>query len=93
MTDEHERLQNFGNDPSRGDRLNTAERTEPLNVAGGHLTGTISDTAVLLTLEYLPPSPATEPRYLRLAMSRAHCADLARDLATLAILPHRQKKH
>lgn len=93
MTDERQRILNFANDPTREERLNIAEASEPLNVAGGHLTGTISDKAVLLTVEYLPPSPATEPRFLRLAMSRAQCADLGRDLASLAVRQHGQKKH
>ena len=87
MDAENKRLLDFVNDPTREARFTQSELSDPLNTMGGYLTGTMSATAAVLNIEYLPPSPAIQSKFLRLAMSRAQCTELGDALKRLAV-PH-----
>jgi len=90
MTSDKDRLANTLNDPKRDTQLIATEPFTPL-VLIGFLTGTISPTTAILTIECLVPPPAQGTAILRVAIARQHCSELSEALKRVAVQTHNPK--
>jgi hypothetical protein len=76
------------NDPSSEARHFVPPEGAVLYPLVGYLTGTVSATGALLSIEFLVPPLESGTRILRLGMTRTQCTELSQALARLAVLPH-----
>ncbi len=74
--------------PERDEELIKKGKDIALYPLVGWSTGTLPQNGLLLGIEFLIPPPETSVRILRLAMTRAQCAELATVLERLARTPH-----
>jgi hypothetical protein len=76
------------NRPERDAELMKKGPMVPLHPMTGYTTGTLPENCVTVAIEFLVPPPDMTARVLRLGLTRAICADLAKALERLARAPH-----
>jgi hypothetical protein len=88
MKDDNAWTGNLPDREQRHDALNSQGKDVAMYPFAGWSTGTMASDGIVVAIEFLIPSPDLLLRILRLQMTRAQCAELAKGLDLVARTPH-----